>query len=449
MRSPREDSATTTRAGGPLVGAVIGLLALSTALGAQTLPLPTIPREPSPDAGATTPGVGPATSPSAVAGPTRPRPWEYGLGSGVAYDSNIEFRVPDGPSSVAALPRGSFARVFWSPQGQLRVGGSGYWIGYRDQKELNRYDARGSIDGTYRSSLNTTWRANASYDYGYSDSSQVLTDQGVLLPVMKTRTAAGGLGVTWNLGPRTSLRLDGRIYRTEFDQQGTDAVGLVDGQSLRGTAGLERRLGPRDTMAIEYSLESSLGRQQPGAVENDGGQYYLTHFGSLQWSHLLSPRSGFLLEAGASYTPDATQAGLERRESFYGGASYNRQVKRSSVTLFARREVTPAFGLGVSRIENRFGLNATIPMGRSWTLQVAGTHVEPETPEDAAFTYGTPDEASVVLACRLGRYFEISSEGRYRRRGATSASPAIEGYQAGLFLSLVSPGGSSGSRLGR
>jgi hypothetical protein len=424
---------------------VVGPLMLASGLSAQTLPLPTIPEELPGDARPAKPGTGPAPDASAAAGPTRPRPWEYGLGSGVGYDSNIEFRVPDGPSSIAVFPRGNFARVFWSPKGQLRMGGAGYWVGYRDQQELNRYDVSASLDGTYRSSPNTTWRAGASYDYGYSDSSQVLSDQGVLLPVVKTQTATGDLGVTQKLGPKTSLRLDGRLYSTVFDQPASGAVGLVDGRSLRGTAALEHRFGPRNAVAIEYSLEGALGRQ-PGA---DGSRYYLTHFGSLQWSHLLSAWSGFLLEAGASYTPDAIQAGLVQRESFYGGASYNRQVKRSTATLFARREVTPAFGLGVSRIENRFGLRATIPMGRAWTLQVAGTHVKPETPEGAGFTYATPDEASLVLACRLGRHVEVSSEGRYRRRGATGAFPEIEGYQAGVFLSLISPGGAAAPRSGR
>jgi hypothetical protein len=427
----------------PVCG-VFGTLVLATIASAQTLPVPTLPPEPPPAVGPTTPGQGvPAVEAGALA-PARPRRWEYGLGVGVGYDSNIDFRVPDGPSSWAISPRGNFARVFRSRRGELRLGGTGNWTGYQDYEHLNRYSAGASLDGTYRSSPNTTWRGSAAYEYGYSDSSRILSDQGVLLPLVRTRTVTGSIGVTRALGQRTSFRLDGRVYRTKFDEEEDQALGLVDGQSLRGTAALEHKLGSRDSTAIEYSLEATLAL--PGAVQSDANQHYLTHYGSLQWSHLLSPRSGFLLEAGASYTPDAIQAGLERRESFFGGISYNRQVKRSSITLFARREVAPAFGLGVSRIENRFGLNTTIPMGRAWTLGIAGTHVEPETPENVTYTYGTPDEASVVLARTLGRHFQISGEGRYRRRAATSTFPEIEGYQAGLFLSLINPGGGAGSR---
>lgn len=433
------------RAGWP-AGAVVGLLLLASSLSAQTLPVPTLPREEPPGAGPTP--QDPAAPAAAPEGALR-LPWEYRLGVGVGYDSNIDFRIPDGPSSWAVSPRGELSRLFRSPRGELRLGGTGSWVGYPEQEELNRYNAGASLEGTYRSSPKTTWRGRAAYDFGYSDSSQMLSDQGVLLPLVQTWTVAGALGVTRMLAQRTSFRLDGRFYHTEFDEEDAGALGLVDGESMRGTASLEHRIGTQETLALEYSLENTLGRLPPDATEEDGGRYYLTHFGSLQWNHLFSPRSGFLLEAGASYTPDAERAGLDRRESFYGGLSYTRQVRDSSVTLFARREVIPAFGLGVSRIENRFGLRATIPMGHSWMLRLDGTHMQPDTPEEAAFSYGSPDEATVVLSWRPGRRFEVSGEGRYRRRAAAGAYPEIESYQVGLYLSLVNPRGAAAPRAGR
>jgi hypothetical protein len=454
VRSARHVDAVGTlaarmRAAWLLTGAAAVPLLLSAALSAQTLPVPTLPPDAPSAAGPGSPDAGSAAAAGVgVPAETRPQPWEYGIGLGAGWDSNIDFLVPDGPSGTVLSPRANLARVFWGPHGELRVEGAGNWLGYPEQKSLSRFYADLRLEGNYHPSLNTTWRVNASYDLGYSDSSLVLGDQGVLLPLVKARTLAGALGVTRRLGTRTSLRLDGRVFRTEFAQEGSDIVGLVDGQSVRGTTGLERRLGSRDTVALEYALESALGRDL-GDAAGGSRRYYLTHYGSLQWSHVLSPRDGFLLEVGASYTPDAAQAGLERRESFYGGASYSRRVGQSSVTLFARREVTPAFGLGVIRLDNRFGLSATIPMGRAWTLRVTGSHVMPETPAGAAGAYSTPDEAFVALGRRLGRHFEISGETRYRRRGASGTLPEIEGFQVGLFLSLLSPSGSPIPRPGR
>ncbi len=436
----------------PTALALIALSALSHAAFAQTRPMPVLPPDPPVTADPSTgqPAAGQVDTVNA-AGIVRPQPWEYGFGLGAGWDSNISFLVPDGPSSTAIVPRGNLAHVFWGPKGELRLAGAGNWIGYLEEKDQSRYNVVFGLDGTYRSSLDTTWRANVSYTYGYSDSSSVLAAQGVLLPVVPAQTGAAGLGVTTKLGRRTSFHVDARGYGTVFDQEdaATAVAGLDDSRSLRGTTGLDWMIGSRDTVGIVYSLEGTFYRQSPTSVEGED-RSYLTHYGSMQWSHVLSPRSAFMLEAGSSYTPDSDEAGLAQPWSFYGGVSYNRMVKRSSIQLFARREVTPAFGLGVSRLDTRLGLDANVPLGRSWTLTLAAIHVLPETPEGVAYSYSTPDEASASLGVRLGRLFQVSAEGRYRRRGATVSAPFIEGFQAGLFLSLLSPGSrGSTTNLGR
>jgi hypothetical protein len=414
---------------------VVGTVVLATVASAQTLPVPTLPPEEPPDAPA--PGEEPPATDDGGPATSGPPPWVYMLGVGFGYDSNINFRVADGPSSWALSPRGSLARVFRNPRGELRLVGTGRWYRYYQEQDLNRYDASFGLDGIYRPSLSTTWRAHASYHLGYSDQSAILSDQGVLLPLVKTWTVAGGLGFTRTLGLQTTLRLDGRFHHIKFDQQDADVPGLANGESLRGTASLRRKLGLRNSASIEYSLEAALPRQSPGSVEGAGGQYYLTHFGSLVWDHELSRRDALLLEAGTSYTPEPQQAGLGRRWYFYGGAGYSRGVGRSNLLLFARREVTPAFGLGVSRVMNRFGLRANIPMGRVWTLGASGLFLVPETPEGVASAYGTSGDASVSLGRRLGRHIAVSTEGRYRYRGARGAFPAMDSYQVGVFLSLV------------
>jgi hypothetical protein len=415
------------------VGAVAGLLLLASALSAQTLPVPVLPPEqPAPT------GLDPqaAAAGASFTEPVATGQWDYGLGLGVGYDSNIDFRAPGGPSSWAVSPRGNFTRVFRSRQGQLRLGGRGNWIGYQSHESLNRYSADLNLAGDYRSSVNTTWKAGASYEVGYSDSSRVLGEQGVMLPLVRTRGGAANIGVTRALGVQTALQLTGRYYRTMFDQQDVDTYGLRNGQSMRATAGLERKFGLRNTTVTQYSLE---------AVDREGGETYLTHFGSLQWSHLLTPRSGLLLEAGGSYTPESVQAGLEREAYFFGGASYARQVRQSTVTLVARREVVPAFGFGVSRVQDRFGLAARIPIRRIWSLQLSGMHWMGDSSE-ATSDYGSRDEASVILTRRLGQHFEVSTEGRYRRRGAAGTQPEMDQLVAGLYLSLVSASGGAGGR---
>jgi hypothetical protein len=208
---------------------------------------------------------------------------------------------------------------------------------------------------------------------------------------------------------------------------------LIDGSSVRGTVGLERQLGNRSTAAVEYSLEY-VRPDQPDTS-------HLTHFGSLQWTRVLSQRSALLLEGGASTTPDAARAGLDSKQSFFGGASFTRQLRRSSLTLFVRREVAPAFGTGLSRLQLRTGLRASVPMGRAWELRMLAIHVEPENLGDAELADARSDDAFAALGRRLGRRLEVSAEARYRRRGAAGTFPALDAFRAGLFVTLLGPSG--------
>jgi hypothetical protein len=88
-------------------GALVGLLALATALSAQTLPLPALPPEepavpdPTDPKAPTDPAQAPADSldtPTADA-EERPRSWDYGMGVGAGWSNNIEFEGPEGTSS--------------------------------------------------------------------------------------------------------------------------------------------------------------------------------------------------------------------------------------------------------------------------------------------------------------------------------------------------------------
>src|SRR5262249_24637518 len=111
--------------------------------------------------------------------------------------------------------------------------------------------------------------------------------------------------------------------------------------------------------------------------------------------------------------------------------------KHSNVTLFVRREVAPAFGAGVSRLELRTGLQMTVPLGPAWALHVTGLHVRPDVPRSGPLLAATSDEAFASLGRRLGAHVELSGEARYRRRGPLPAQPEVEAFRAGVVLSVV------------
>ena len=101
-------------------------------------------------------------------------------------------------------------------------------------------------------------------------------------------------------------------------------------------------------------------------------------------------------------------------------------------------EVTPAFGTGVSRPQRRSGLQADVPLSRSWTLRLSGTHVAGE--ESASAQVFPPSiDGYAALGVRVARVLEITAESSYRRRSAAGAFPAVDAWTAGLFLSLARP----------
>ena len=246
------------------------------------------------------------------------------------------------------------------------------------------------------------------------------------LPLGKSSTLSGEFELSQKTGARTSIRVQGRVLRVGFDDPA-----YIDGRSLRGTFALDRQLGARDGGAVAYGLEATLSAETSDS--------YVTHYGSLQWTHTLSPRSALLVEAGISHTPDASQVGLSSSQGFFGGATFLRKIGRSSLTAYFRREVAPAFGLGVSRLESRAGLRADVPLGRDWALSTAAYHIQPASPSDAEPLYGPGSDATVALDRRLGRHLTVSGEGRYRRRGEARGIPAISAYQVGLFFTLGTP----------
>jgi len=411
-----------------LLGPALGLLTLPATLAAQTMPVPAVPAE-SQESETPAPASAPGRSPylEAFQTPVRPRPWEYALAIGTGWDSNIDFDAARLRSGVSVTPRAGLARVFSSASGQLRAEASGRWAEYPDDKDLRGYYGDFGLEGHYSSRRTSVW-GRASYGIGDSATSQILIEQGVALPRVRVRSQAGSLGLSRALGRWTSLRLDGRFYRTQFDSST-----FVDGESVRGGIGLERQLGARSTAGIGYSFEHA-------AADRPGGTY-LTHYGSVQWTHVLSRRSGLLLEAGGSYTPDAVRAQLEHERGFFGGASFTRQVRRSTAILFVRREVAPAFGLGISRLTLRSGLRLNVPLGRNWGLRLDASHVQPQSPAGAPRLDATSDDAYVVLSRRLGARLGIASDLRYRRSGATLRYPMVDGLQAGVALTLLSSSG--------
>jgi hypothetical protein len=350
--------------------------------------------------------------------------WEYALGLAAGYDSNVDF-ASEALGDAVVTPLGSLARVFPSPKGQLRIQGSGRAFVYAEQGSKSHVDADVGVQGTRSLSPNSSLSGGIGAGLAHTNNYTVLAEQGVLLPLSRTSILQGSADWDWRLGPGSTLHVGGQAYYTDFE-----APELVDSNSLRASLTVDRRLGGRNTLFAYYAFEHARLASP-----------YSTQYGSLQWSLVLSSRSALLLEGGISYTARAAASGLASSRNFYGGAAFVRQVGRSRVVLFARREVLPAFGLGKLRLADRLGIRATLPIGRAWQLDLAARHVRCS---DGCVSFEgndneLSDEATVALGRSVGRRYIVAGQVRYRRRGPSGTIPVIEGVQAALVFSFLNP----------
>lgn len=397
---------------------------------AQTTGIPTLPPADEPVAD---PAAGAAAPATTASGPARQASWDYSLGLALGWESNAGLmQLSDAPSDYAAQLRGNLARSVRTVRSTFNFAANAVAFTYLEQKDYNRLDGSLALDASRRFSAATTGSLGLSAGYFHTDSSPILGEQGVLLPLASTVNYTGNLAVNHQLSPRTSLGLSLRGYRVVFPDSEFDAGG-----SVRFGAEAARRPNPRDTLALSYGLEraSVLGGVEPGT---SSGAFW-THYGSGRWERVLSPRTAFGVDVGASYTQDAASSTLSQPWNFFGGVGLNRQINRSSLTAFYRREVLPAFGLGGLRLTDRLGLELTTPLGRNWSTALGGSYARTagNEPLEDAIRYL---DAHASIGRGLSRRLRLSLDGRYLYQSQAGETPAIDNYRVGLVLSF-GPGG--------
>lgn len=403
------------------------IVALCTCLGApvrgsfaQTLPLPAVPPplppppEPKPAAPGAVPEADASTEPQVL------ELWEYLVGVGGGYSSNLYF-LPQGPGGSFLTPHAELTRVSRGPTSESRLTAAAGSLAYLAPENQLAVDASLTATGRQQLSGRATFSGDISGGLGHTEDNVVLSEQGVLLPFSRTRFARAQAGVLWNPTARTALELSGRAYYDDFV-----APELIDGRSVRGSLRLGRRLGEHSELSAEYAVE---------LAKSDAT--YTTQFASLQLDHRLSERTSILIEGGSSHTAYSISE-LAPAWNFYGGVSLARGSGPSSTVLYVRREVIPAFGIGGLGLTDRVGLRTSARMGRSWQISAEATYFRRSAAQPGA---GRADsgEGRVALQRTVGRRFELGSELEYRRYAPEPQRPAIEQLRAQLTLEVTSP----------
>ncbi len=407
--------------------AIIALTLTAGVVGAQTESVPVLVPEPpaaaATDADSDTPQDRPATT------------WDYSIGVGGGYESNVGLQVSaPGPSDYSGSAFANLARIQIKSTSQTRFALGGSTFFYAEQTTFDRWDGDASFSGSWKLSPRTTGILGLAVGYGHTDTSRILSDQGLILPLTRTIDYAGSLGLSRQLSQSTDFRVSARAYRVDFPESDLYA----DSTSIRLGAGVDGRLGERSTLSAEYAAER-LERVQGGPES----EIYWTHYGSAVFRRILARGTSLGLRGGASYS---TLSGVESTGQpwrFYGGVNLSRTVGRNNFTVYYSREVVPVFAVTALRFTDRVGLNAGIPMGRIWELSFGGYYMQDAESTESGDRLSSFD-GTASLAARLSRRFWLSARGRYYRRLEFGDIPEIENYRVGLFLVFGSNSGVGG-----
>ncbi len=352
--------------------------------------------------------------------------WSAFLGLYGGYVTNLDFERPDDSGVPGIAGRGSVSHTHRGPRNELSFSMQGGGVYYREHTDANAADGSVQLATSHKFSRRANLKFDANAAYVTTDLSRILVDTGLQLERSQTQNYGGGVGFDLTTGKRTTLGLNARYDRVDFDDPQ-----LIDTES--GTAGvsLSRRYSSRSSLSLLYNF-----------IRTNAIRYgYDSHQASLGWSRALTRRLTFSLASGAGY---ALEPPLDDRRAdrlyYYGTAGLSGQVRRSTVNLQLRRSINPAYGLGGNLLSYGAALSAGIPVGRHINLAMGGVHTWSEDPAGLRSSAFVSDDANASFSLTFRRRLGLSLGYLFRRYDPQNR-PAITSHrgQFGLTWTYARP----------
>src|SRR5258705_9918857 len=169
--------------------------------------------------------------------------WTLTLGAGEAYDSNTALAGSTETGSLSTNVLAGVGRNVPFRGGGLNFAANASQVFYRDNTPLNNlnYSLVGGF--TLAVTRRLSWSASDSLISSYSRDSKILTDSGLFLPTVVTRTNARSTQLTYALTQRTQVHWGLSEQSVVFG-----SPDLLGGAHLTSIIGLSRRMSPSQTL---------------------------------------------------------------------------------------------------------------------------------------------------------------------------------------------------------
>jgi hypothetical protein len=349
--------------------------------------------------------------------------WTFSLRAQEQWDSNFRLTTPAVETFSERLGL-TLTHAKRSPRGTLALSADGWGALYHAASGLNGINGTAATSGTYELGPRTTFRAGATGSSVYAPESQALAAEGLILPLSRSQSISGTMGVLQRLGTRTVLSTDVRYDRFAFsradDEEFPDPASPQGGSLLVFATALAPRLNQNDSLVLGYDFQRS----------ETGGRHAGTHGLSLGWSRIIGRRLAASASAGVSRFQLVTDS--TKGWAFRSAAGLSAVFRRSALDAQYTRSIDQAFGFGRDRLSDIVSAGYTVRASRRVRLRAGGVMGLTRDPRDPSFRFVT-QTATGALSYTLGRRIDLVTAYDFSRNDP-EAGLAVSRHVFGVSL---------------
>jgi hypothetical protein len=360
-----------------------------------------------------------ASGPSPSSSPNEPR-WRLSLGVKEDLQSRVQLSTATDDADLVSRLGGTLSYDVKGPRLLLALTGSGSGLFYRQLNHLNRFSYTGGVVGSYVATPKLTLSFAETLRSAYTYDTPALVEDGLFLPLVLSRTNRAQAGLAYQFSPRTALEIDGHHDWVKFDSSA-----LVSGSRLSALSALRRQVSKSHNLGFVYGFHRYVNRDR------------VTYFNSVSpaWRGTLNRWLDASASVGAGWLDDtALPTG---RVLMVGTVTLSAHFRHSTVALRARRDVTPAYGLGHNRESDSVSIDLSRNFGTKLTFLALASFSDSDDPFNSDTVIGILSQNHLAsLSYAVSPDLSLTGGYTYRTRNSRGASsPGIHSHGAQLSLS--------------
>jgi hypothetical protein len=325
--------------------------------------------------------------------PSTATPWSLSAGVNESYEDNVQL-TDGGSGALGSAIHGALARdwALGRGRGNFRLSGDASQTFYRDEPNLNQFSYGGNLAVSYAITRRLAWTLGDSVSQGYAQDATVLTDQGVVLPKVLTRTNSASTQFAYELSPRSQMQFGLAAQQVSFTT--SDFVGgsaYSTRLSYSHQVGMAQRIG----LAGDYQQSTTLGTTETN----------LSVQGT--WQRPIGRDAGLTASAGVRPYTVSGSTGYRFAPTVTAGLSTHvRQT--DTVAVSYARTIEQAFGFGHTYQSDIVALSYGLSPTRKLGLDFGGNYGRSTDPIDPTVGF-TGETASASLKYALLRSLSMTA----------------------------------------